>query len=68
MARSAIDGPAVEKTTITAPKVLMDRLSVHVRKNGDNQSNFITRAIVNLLENEGDITIRSEMEAISNGY
>lgn len=68
MARSSIDGPAMEKTTITVPKVLMDRLSVHVRKNGDNQSNFITRAIVNLLENEGDITIRLEMEAISNGY
>lgn len=67
MSRVVIDPPAKEKTTIMTSKLLMERLAVHVRMNGDNQSDFITRAIVNQLEKEGDLTIRSEMEEESNG-
>ena len=67
MSRQVIDPPAKEKTTIMTSKLLLERLSIHVRKNGDNQSDFITRAIVNQLEKEGDLTIRSEMEEESNG-
>lgn len=67
MARQAIDPPAKEKTTIMTSKLLLDRLGVHVRKNGDNQTDFITRAIINQMEREGDLTIRSEMEEESNG-
>lgn len=67
MAREVIDPPAKEKTTIMTSKKLLERLAVHVRMNGDNQSDFITRAIVNQLEKEGDLTIRSEMEEESNG-
>ena len=66
MARKSIDPPQREKTTIMTSKLLLDRLSVHVRKNGDNQSDFITRAIINQLEKEGDISIRSEMEEENN--
>lgn len=62
MARQVIDPPIKEKTTIMTSKLLLDRVAIHVRKNGDNQSDFITRAIVNQLEKEGDLTIRSEME------
>lgn len=58
MARKSIDPPQREKTTIMTSKLLLDRLSVHVRKNGDNQSDFITRAIVNQLEKENDLEIR----------
>lgn len=67
MSRVVIDPPAKEKTTIMTSKLLLERLAIHVRKNGDNQSDFITRAIVNQLEKEGDLTIRSEMEEESNG-
>ena len=58
MARKSIDPPQREKTTIMTSKLLLDRLSVHVRKNGDNQSDFITRAIINQLEKENDLEIR----------
>ena len=62
MSRSAIEPPAKDKTTIVASKLLLDRMGVDVKKNGDNQTDFITRAIVNQMEREGDITIRSELE------
>jgi hypothetical protein len=57
--RSIIDAPAKDKTTIVTDKLLLDRMSVHVKKNGDNQTDFITRAILNQLESEGDIEIRA---------
>ena len=62
MARSAIEPPAKDKTTIVTSKLLLDRMGVHVKKNGDNQTDFITRAIINQMEREGDLTIRSEVE------
>lgn len=66
-ARARIDPAPKEKTTIMASKLLLDRLAVHVLKHGDNQTNFITRAIVNQLEREGDLTIRFELEEEANG-
>ncbi len=66
MARAVIDPPATDKTTIVASKHLLEVMSVHVRKNGDNQTNFITRAIVNQLEKEGNLTIRKELEEEAN--
>lgn len=68
MARSAIEPPAKDKTTIVTSKLLLERMGVHVKKNGDNQTDFITRAIINQMEREGDLTIRSELEEESNGY
>lgn len=62
MARSAIEPPAKDKTTIVTSKHLLDRMGVHVKKNGDNQTDFITRAIINQMEREGDLSIRSELE------
>lgn len=59
MARSVIDPPAKDKTTIVTSKTLLERVSVHVRKNGDNQTDFITRALLNQLEREGDYEIRA---------
>lgn len=50
--------PKKERTTIVVSKTLLDRMSIHVAKNSDNQTNFITRALVNQLEREGDIEIR----------
>ncbi|MBR6908490.1 hypothetical protein IKN40_08665 [bacterium] len=67
MARDVIEAPAKDRTTIVASKHLLDRLSIHVRKNGDNQTDFIQRAIINQMEKEGDLTIRSEMEDEANG-
>ena len=67
MSRKAIEPPAKDKTTIVTSKHLLDRMGVHVKKQGDNQTDFITRAIVNQMEREGDITIRSEMEEENDG-
>lgn len=67
MARVAIEAPAKDKTTIVTSKHLLDRMAVHVRKSGENQTDFITRAIINQMENDGDITIRQEMEEEANG-
>lgn len=60
MARNLV--PKKDKTTIVTDKRLLDRISVHVAKNGDNQTNFITRALINQLEREGDIEIREMLE------
>ena len=68
MPRYSIEPPAKDKTTIVTSKLLLDRMGVHVKKNGDNQTDFITRAIINQMEREGDITIRSEVEEETNGY
>lgn len=67
MPRKAIEPPAKDKTTIVTSKLLLDRMGVHVKKHGDNQTDFITRAIINQMEREGDLTIRSELEEESNG-
>ena len=67
MSRSAIEPPAKDKTTIVASKLLLDRMGVHVKKNRDNQTDFLTRAIINQMEREGDIDIRYEMEELANG-
>ena len=67
MSRSAIEPPAKDKTTIVTSKLLLDRVGLHVKKNGDNQTDFITRALLNQLEKEGDLTIRSEWEEENDG-
>lgn len=59
--------PKKDRTTIVTSKTLLDRVSVHVAKNGDNQTNFITKALVNQLEREGDIEIRDILEEEENG-
>lgn len=56
--RNAIEPPAKDKTTIVTSKLLLDRMGVHVKKNGDNQTDFITRAIINQMEREADLEIR----------
>ncbi len=58
MARQIIEAPAKDKTTIVTSKLLLDRMGVHVKKHGDNQTDFITRAIVNQMERESDLEIR----------
>ena len=67
MARTSIEAPVKDKTTIMTSKHLLDRMAVHVRKSGENQTDFITRAIINQMENDGDLTIRAEMEEEANG-
>ena len=59
MAREKIEGARKDKTTIITNKTLLDRVGIHVKRNGDNQTDFITRAIVNQLEREGDLEIRA---------
>ena len=58
MARNVIEPPAKDKTTIVTSKLLLDRMGIHVKKHGDNQTDFITRAIVNQMERESDLEIR----------
>lgn len=66
MARNVIDPIEKDKTTIVTSKLLLDRIGVHVKKSGGNQQEFITRALVNQLENEGDLEIRNMLEEESN--
>lgn len=65
MARDKIEVKK-DKTTIVTNKTLLDRVGVHVKKNGDNQTDFLTRAIINQLEREGDIEIRTMIEEENN--
>ena len=66
MAREIIDPPVKERTTVVTNKILLDRVYSHVRKNDTNLTDFVTKALVNQLEREGDLTIRSEMEEVNN--
>lgn len=54
--------PKKEKTTIITSKILLDRISKHIVSTGESQTEFVTRALINQLENDGDLTIREEME------
>lgn len=67
MSRKVIDPPAKDKTTIQASKLLLDRIGIHCRKSGEYQNDFVERALVNQLEREGDLSIRSELEEENNG-
>lgn len=58
--------PEKDRTTIVASKTLLNRIGVHVARNGDNQTNFITRAMINQLEREGDLEIRDILEEEEN--
>ena len=62
MSRAKIDGFEMDKTTIVTRKTLLDRVSKHLVETGETQTSFVTRALVNQLENEGDLTIREELE------
>lgn len=48
------------KTTITimADEKLMEHVQTHARKQGENLTEFYTRAIINQLENDGDFEVR----------
>lgn len=58
---------ALTRTTIMASETLMNRVITHTSKSGEKLTDFYNRAILNQLENDGDWTIRDEMEAEVNG-
>lgn len=66
MGREKLDPPATDRTTIVASKVLLDRVSTRSRSNGETNTSFIIKALINQLEKEGDLTIRQEVDEI--GY
>ena len=58
--------PVKDRTTIVTNKTLLDRIGLHVARKGDYQTSFITRALVNQLEREGDLEIRDMLEEEEN--
>ena len=62
MSKDRLDFSTTGKTSIVTSKGLIDRVATHVRKTGENQQDFITRALVNQLEKEGDYEIRQIVE------
>lgn len=63
MSRQILDDYPKDKTTIVTSKLLLDRVAVHIKRSGcSNQTDFITRALVNQLEKEGDLEIRKMLE------
>ena len=61
MSRNKIEAPVKDKTTIVTDKLLLDRVALHVKHSNDNQTEFVTRALLNQLEREGDVEIRLMM-------
>ena len=51
------------RSTIVVSEVLLNRASKHANENGETQNAFITRAILNQLEADGDFEIRDLVEA-----
>ena len=58
---------ALTRTTIMASEALMNRVLTHTSNSGEKLTDFYNRAILNQLENDGDWTIRDEVEAEVNG-
>ena len=65
--RKALDYPIMDKTTVVTNKTLLDRVQIKARMNGETITEFVTRAFVNQLENEGDLDIRKMLEEENNG-
>ena len=60
--RNIIDGPKTDKTTIVTYKTLLDRAILHARESGETFTDLMTRALLNQLEADGDVEIRSMLE------
>lgn len=61
MPRASIGLPEKDKTTIVTSKQLLNMMAIHVAQREGNQTDFITRAIVNQLEREGTLGVREMM-------
>ena len=53
---------AVSRTTIMASETLINRVAKRTEETGEKLTDFYNRAILNQLENDGDFTIRDEVE------
>lgn len=60
--RHRLDRPVKDRTTVDINKTLLDRVRTHVTSNGEGMNDFVTRALLNQLEREGDLEIRKIME------
>ena len=59
MARKKLEENKLIKASLAMYSQVYDRACVQARKNSESMGSFVTRAIVNQLEREGDIDIRS---------
>lgn len=48
--------------TLLVSRTLADRITNHILHEDTNQTDFVTRALVNQLESEGDFEIRGLLE------
>ena len=55
------------RTTIETSVTLMEEVKKKANSNSENIGDFITRALLNQLEAEGDFEIREEVEEELNG-
>jgi hypothetical protein len=55
------------RTTIMLSDILLQRVQEHVKKQDVTLTDFFNRAVINMLEKEGDFTIRDEMEVEKDG-
>lgn len=62
MPRELLDPPTKSRTTLDISTTLLNHLKVHTALNDEKLGDFITRALVNQLEIEGDIDIRFILE------
>ena len=59
---------SLARTTVMMEETLYKRILKHLEDNGneENIQEFTNRAFINQLENDGDFTIRDEMEELKN--
>lgn len=53
---------SIARTTIMASEKLMQRVAERTSETGEKLGDFYNRAILNQLENDGDFSIRDEVE------
>lgn len=54
--------PNINRTTIVASAILMDRVDKYCKEKGCTQTEFYNKAILNQLENDGDFEVRDLLE------
>lgn len=64
MSREVLESSRKERTTVCLNSVLLDRATTCAREKGISFSQFLSDALVNQLEKEGDFYIRDELKEL----
>lgn len=68
MKESNVNTVGAVRTSVNLPDCIFERVKERIKETEETFTEYVTRALVNQLENDGDYEIRDEMEVRFNGY